>query len=84
MMDRIADCFEELPGHWKDRVNQAMTEKQVDTIRRGSPFGAPDWPQTTARRLNLDSTLRPRVSPMKAIPKTNNESDIFSSIKTLP
>lgn len=66
------------PARWKDRVNQAMAEKEVDAIRlairRGSPFGDPDWTQSTARRLNLDSTLRPRGRPKKATRDTNKES----------
>jgi len=60
------------PGRWKVRVNQAMSEKEVDAvrhaIRRGSPLGDPDWTQLTARRLNLDSTLRPRGRPKNAMP----------------
>ncbi|PQO25153.1 hypothetical protein C5Y96_26795 [Blastopirellula marina] len=57
------------PPRWKDRVNQALTEKEVNAIqhaiRRGSPLGDPKWTQSTACRLNLDSTLRPRGRPKK-------------------
>ncbi|TWT34315.1 transposase [Blastopirellula retiformator] len=66
------------PGHWKDRVNQAMSKKEVDAvrhaIRRGSPFGDPDWPQSIARRLNLETTLRPRGRPKKVAPGRKKES----------
>ena len=59
-----------LPG-WVARVNQELGEKQIQhlqrCIRRGSPFGDPSWIETTARRLNLESTLRSRGRPRKFI-----------------
>jgi len=55
--------------NWVERVNDPLDDK-VQTnlqrcIRRSSPFGEDNWVETTARRLNLESTLRPRGRPRK-------------------
>ena len=34
-------------------------------IRRGSPLGGEQWHQRIAKRLGLESTLRPRGRPSK-------------------
>ena len=55
-----------LPG-CVERVNQALTEAELEAIRtsaqRGSPFGDESWMQSTAKRLNLEPSLRPRGCP---------------------
>jgi putative transposase len=55
-----------LPG-WVERVNQAMTETELEAIRtsaqRGRPFGDADWLESTAKRLGLESSIRPRGRP---------------------
>ena len=56
------------PG-WVDRVNSALSEaeenKMKRSIHRGSPLGTERWVESIARRLNLESTLRPRRRPKK-------------------
>ena len=53
--------------NWVDRVNAAVNEKELEAIRqcirRGSPLGDPAWVESTAQRLDLESTLRPRGRP---------------------
>ena len=53
--------------NWVRRVNEPLTEKEIDAVRwslkRGSPFGDETWVESTALRLNLESTLRPRGRP---------------------
>jgi putative transposase len=55
-----------LPG-WVERVNQAMTDAEQEAIRtsaqRGSPFGDESWVESTAKRLNLESSIRPWGRP---------------------
>ena len=55
-----------LPNSAK-RVNEPLSEKESDAVRwsvkRGSPFGNETWVESTARRLDLESTLRPRGRP---------------------
>lgn len=57
-----------LPG-WIARVNQALTEKEQEavarSIQRNCPLGDADWTQDTARRLKLESTIRPKGRPRK-------------------
>lgn len=57
------------PGGWLEFVNRVQTEKELQALRhsvvRGTPFGSPDWQQSTARHLGLESTLRPRGRPPK-------------------
>jgi putative transposase len=54
------------PG-WIDHVNSPQTEAELQAVRRcvkrGSPFGDESWNEHTARRLGLESTLRPRGRP---------------------
>ena len=40
----------------------------LQSIRRGQPLGTDDWRASTAARLGLDSTLRPRGRPKKETP----------------
>ena len=57
------------PHDWLDMVNRPQAEAELhavqNCIHRGCPFGDPDWIATTASRLGLDSTLRPRGRPRK-------------------
>ena len=62
---------------WVDRVNDPLSEKELDAVRHclrhGRPMGDASWVKTTASRLGLESTLRPRgrprVRPVTRIPK---------------
>jgi putative transposase len=56
-------------SNWTRWVNGVETEGELEAIRRslnrGAPFGDPDWQQATARKLALESSLRPRGRPRK-------------------
>jgi putative transposase len=58
------------PRQWLQWVNQALTPAELELLRRsvnrGTPYGSPAWCERTARRLGLESTLRPRGRPRKA------------------
>ena len=55
--------------NWVQRVNDPMDEQTrrsvQQCIQRSSPFGDETWIESTARRLNLESTIRPRGRPRK-------------------
>ncbi len=55
------------PSSWTNWVNQPHTESEVTSlqraIKRGSPYGSNVWISRTAKRLQLESTLRPRGRP---------------------
>ena len=57
----------ERPRNWLDYVNRPQTEAEVDALRRcvqrGTPFGSELWVKRSAKRLNLESALRPRGRP---------------------
>jgi putative transposase len=57
------------PPDWPARVNQPMTDQELEAIRhcvtRGTPFGNERWSKNTAARLGLTHTLRPRGRPRK-------------------
>lgn len=59
-----------VPKDWLAIVNRAQTEAEVAAIQkainRGCPFGGERWASTTAKRLQLESTLRPRGRPKKS------------------
>lgn len=58
------------PEDWLKTVNRAQTEQELAALRlsaaRGRPFGDPSWTQRTAKRMGLQSTLRPRGRPRKS------------------
>jgi hypothetical protein len=61
------------PGqNWLDYVTQAETEAEWKALRRsaqvGIPFGETVWQQATAKRLGLESTLRPPGRPKRLRP----------------
>jgi len=55
------------PDLWRSFVNQAETLEGMFALRRsvqrGRPFGDPRWQKRMAKRLGLESTLRPRGRP---------------------
>ena len=58
-----------LGGDWVGRVNEPQTEAELEALRRcvqrGQPYGEEPWAKRVARRLGLESTLRPRGRPRK-------------------
>jgi putative transposase len=58
-----------LPSNWQTIVNRPQSEAEVAALRRsivrGTPYGSDHWTKLTARRLDLESTLRPRGRPRK-------------------
>ncbi len=60
------------PADWVERVNAPLSPAEEEvmprSIRRGQPLGTDDWRASTAARLGLDSTLRPRGRPKKETP----------------
>lgn len=57
----------ERPETWIAFVNQPQTEAELAAlriaVRRGTPFGATQWQQRTAKRLGIESSLRPVGRP---------------------
>ncbi|MCC9599396.1 transposase [Stieleria sp. JC731] len=55
------------PPKWVTRVNLALSEKELEAVRRcpqrGAPLGDEGWAESIARRLNLESPMRPRSRP---------------------
>jgi putative transposase len=60
------------PRGWLAHVNAPQTEAEVEAvrraIRRNSPLGDPAWQESIAKRLGLESTLRPQGRPRKSVP----------------
>ncbi len=56
-----------LPEDWVEFVNEALTEQELEAVRksarRGSPFGDRAWTRGTAERLELLDTLNPPGRP---------------------
>lgn len=54
------------PG-WLEWANQPQTEAEVESLReclrRGRPFGHAEWLRSTAEKLGLESSRRPRGRP---------------------
>ncbi len=54
---------------WIERVNEPLSEKQLEALRqcvsRGRPYGSQDWTREVAQRSGLGYTLRPRGRPRK-------------------
>jgi putative transposase len=60
----------ERPRRWLEWVNKPLTIQELAEVRhsviRGAPYGDPAWSERTAKRLGLESSLRPRGRPRKA------------------
>jgi len=58
---------------WVDRVKMPLSEAELAAVRlsaqRGKPWGDDDSVESIARRLNLESTLRPRGRKRVRFPK---------------
>jgi putative transposase len=65
-------------SNWADRVNEPLTDKELDLVRRcahrGQPFGDEAWTESCARRLNLESTMRARGRPRRVVPEITTET----------
>ncbi len=61
-----------LPRRWQEHVQAPQTEAELEALQRavlrGAPFGETAWQKRTAKRLGLQSTLRPRGRPGKLQP----------------
>ena len=59
----------ERPRNWLQRVNEPLSEAEVDRLQislaRGTPFGTAAWTKRKAKELHLESTLRPRGRPKR-------------------
>jgi putative transposase len=57
------------PKNWLKWVNEPLTQAELDAVRhclnRASPYGSAVWQKSTAERLGLESTMRPRGRPRK-------------------
>ncbi len=57
-----------------ERVNAPLSRSEEEamarSLRRSQPLGTPGWPETTIRRLGLESTKRPQGRPptQKTVP----------------
>jgi len=58
-----------LPPDWDRYVDEPLTEKELERIRRSvnrqSPYGDEMWQMQIGKELGLESTLRPRGRPSK-------------------
>ncbi len=66
---KVAEGPVDLPKDWGDLVQEYVdderTESIVRSLKRSAPLGDSRWTQTTAAKLKLESTLRPRGRPRK-------------------
>ena len=64
---------------WVQRVNEPLSERELDCVRlsaqRGRPLGDDGWVETIARRLNLESTMRPRGRQKVRVPQPNTNKE---------
>ncbi|MEX1229968.1 MAG: transposase [Planctomycetaceae bacterium] len=60
-------------SNWVDRVNQPLSERELEAVRRsaqrGCPLGDEAWIASTARQFGLESTLRRRGRPPSHVPR---------------
>jgi putative transposase len=58
-----------IPPGWLEHVNGVETAGELaalrQSVKRGAPFGVEPWQQETAKRLDLEHTLRPLGRPRK-------------------
>jgi putative transposase len=65
----LSDWPIETPRGWPARVDAKIDSAELAELRksvqRGTPFGSLEWQAKIARRLHLESTMRPRGRPRK-------------------
>lgn len=63
----------ELPNSWDKYVDEPLTEKEIESLRRSvnrqSPFGDFEWQRRVSKKFGLESTLRQRGRPRKGAEK---------------
>ena len=56
-------------ANWIDWVQMEFAKQELEqigwSIKRGVPFGGKAWVESTARKFDLESTMRPRGRPKK-------------------
>jgi putative transposase len=66
------------PADWDEWVNAPGTQAELLALRRsvvrGAPFGDDRWTTRTARRLSLESSLRPPHRPKKSTKRKVKDS----------
>lgn len=74
----LSDWPVERPRDWLARVNRPQSEKELAALRlsleRGRPYGTEDWTRRTAKRLNIESALRPVGRPPKNTTKAQKRA----------
>ena len=67
--DMLCDWPVTCPRKWVELVNRAQSTAEEAALRkcvaRGAPFGDERWIERIAKRLGLESSLRPRGRPRK-------------------
>ena len=57
------------PRNWRAVVNRPESEAELEAVRRsvnrGAPYGEFSWQRRTARRLQLEPSLRPPWRPKR-------------------
>lgn len=72
-----------------ERVNEPLGERELEAVRRcvrrSSPLGEESWTKSTARRLGLESTLRPRSRPRvrPAHRSSVKKAGLFNQLKSI-
>ena len=65
----LTDGPVELPKKWEKLVKGVIEPKQLfnleKSFKRGAPFGDSTWQTITAKRLEIESTMRPKGRPKK-------------------
>jgi putative transposase len=60
----------ERPKDWTDRVNAALSAKELERIQvsleRGRPYGRDTWVKRIVDKLHLEHTIRPEGRPRKS------------------
>ncbi len=58
------------PKDWTDRVNAALSAKDLERIQvsleRGRPYGRDAWVKRIVDKLHLEHTVRPEGRPRKS------------------
>lgn len=58
-----------IPPNWNESLDQELSQDKlsaiIQCIDRGRPIGESDWVTKVAKRMSLESTLRPRGRPPK-------------------
>jgi putative transposase len=72
------------PANWNELINETQSINELrlvrEAVKRSAPLGSNSWVETIAKKLCLESTLRPLGRPRRAKSQVHKKQDIIKTV----